>query len=219
MINKLFGNKKTMSCQEFYEKLLADGWKRTGQVGSLVSLRYNDLKIVVDLTKDTGYVDPNGDVATGWTPNPAGTHYTCIDDGTRQPSTPNTSDLLNGTSNNAIDTFNMTTLSSASSVTNVTIWGYGTVSDSGVGNAVHGYTNLTGATTPTNFSFTNTASWKSISFSGTWTQANLDGLQVSIKNIFPVPLTSAHIYALYCVITYTSSTTTANNALFFGTNF
>ena len=75
-------------------------------------------------------VDPNGDatVTNAWLFSSGSTHWNLIDDGTRQPTTPNTADYIyvnfgdDDTGNVALS---MTSLTGVSSVSSITVWAYG----------------------------------------------------------------------------------------------
>jgi hypothetical protein len=156
----------------------------------------------------TGFIDPNGDGASHtFIPNTGPLHYPEIDDGWRSPSVPDLTNFIYDDSDSvSLDIYDMTSLT-VTSVSNVTIWAFG---ESGFGINTD---NTTGSiymggswTTPLNFNFPLStlytgveAEWRSISFSGTWTQANLDAIQVKIQGDVYYEL----IYAMYGVVTYT----------------
>ena len=157
-----------------------------------------------------GYVDPNGDqtVTNAFLFSSGTTHYVLIDDGTRQPTTPNTADYIQetsaGTGNVA---FSMTTLTGVSSVSSIKVWIYGlknNVGDTFTGNISKDGSNWA---TAQDFGLTTSGSWKGVTFSGlSWTQADLDALQVRlIANVNVGGPT--YCYAMYAEITYTASTT------------
>ena len=152
-------------------------------------------------TPQTGYVDPNGDGTTlQWTPTPSGTHYTTIDDGTRQPSVPNISDYVARSGVAAGDIYDLTSISSVSSVSQITIWAYGSVTGAGgINTSIY----VGGAWQADQLlNLTSSNSWLSLTFTGTWTQADLDALQVRIA-LPPQNGPTRYIYALYGVVTYT----------------
>ncbi|MFA5386216.1 MAG: hypothetical protein WC297_00850 [Candidatus Paceibacterota bacterium] len=154
----------------------------------------------------TGYVDPSSDVSVTWTsgaPADPTTHYTRVDDGIRQPNACDEANW-NGVASNTggIDTFGMTNIEGIATATNITIWVNGTLVAGTV--PIYGYTNLTGATTKTAFGFAAfTKAWKSVSFNGTWTQADIDSLQVSVEMGNTGGSVSMTAYGVYAVITYT----------------
>ena len=154
-----------------------------------------------------GYVDPNGEVSHNelWArpviePSPPDylpiPYYIFIDDGIRQPNTPDTSDYLESSGYGDV-VLDMSTITNVASVTNVTVWAYANGPDI----IVQGAIKMNGTwTTLTDFGFTSSASWKSVSFNGTWTQTDLNNLQVKLN----VPQWgSGNIYAMYAVVTYT----------------
>jgi len=149
------------------------------------------------------YLDPNGDgTPLQWTPVPSGTHYTTIDDGVRQPDTPDITDYI--TLNvNGVDTYNMSSIPSISSVSSITIWAYGLVP--GAPGFIYGNIYIGGAwQSAQSFNFSTSGSWQSITFTGTWTQADLDALQVQIGCGGIIGSGPArYIYSLYVVAIYT----------------
>jgi hypothetical protein len=150
-----------------------------------------------------GYIYPNGDGATlqwGITPSSPTTHYTKIDDEVVQPNVPDTSDYVAQMANGAAEVYEMSSISSVSSVSQIVIWAYGYVQNGGGGIPRYIYiqgVNQTGGVL-TNFTATN--GWQSATFTGSWTQADLDSLQVRIVSVMTGP--SKYIYALYGEVTY-----------------
>lgn len=137
----------------------------------------------------TGFVDPNGDGATlEWGVSPVGSsHYTAIDDGIRQPDTAVDSELiLSRVGIPRTDEFHMTTIPGVTRVSQIKVWAYGKVGRVGLGEQeahVFGNIYVGGAwQVEQDFGFnSSSSSWKSVTFSGNWTQADLDALQVRLK--------------------------------------
>ncbi|MFH2069127.1 MAG: prepilin-type N-terminal cleavage/methylation domain-containing protein [Candidatus Omnitrophota bacterium] len=149
-----------------------------------------------------GYIDPNGDGDTlQWSRNPGPTHYGGIDDGVRSPDTPDTGDYIDANSDFVTDRFTMTSIPGVSSVSNVTVWGYGR-SDFYPDDKVNIRIYMGGEwTTSSYFAFSDSDSWSSVSFDGEWTQDDLDGILVDV--FYTKNLDRAWLYALYAEVTYT----------------
>ncbi len=155
------------------------------------------------------YVDPNGDLATGWSVSPSGTHYTTLDDGTRQPTAPNTGDYISTNTNNYVDTFDMSTFGGVNSVTQVKVWIYCELNPYEGG----GSADVTGNIymnslwqTPQSFSCVDAAGWKSVSFTGTWTSTDLENMQVKLTSVVAGGWWGyIYAYAMYSEIKYTET--------------
>jgi len=153
----------------------------------------------------TGYVDPNGDAGTNnWIKMGVEQtyHYQHVVTATRQPSNPGTTLGLIGTEDNLVDDFNMTTLTGVDSVSNVTVWVYGHKSNGGAPTQCEVDINIGGAQGVHAIGLTDSDSWKSYSYDGTWTSANLDGMTVRIISDVTMGGEVA-VYDVYCVVTYT----------------
>ena len=154
----------------------------------------------------TDYTDPNGDVATsGWTPTPAGTHYTTIDEATRQPTVPDTADYISAADGGGQDDFNMTTFTAAT-VTQIKVWVYG--ENPGAQAQFQGNIYVAGAwQTAGTFSVGTPAgspSWGSITYDGSWTQADLDNLKVRLIRS-GINMTATKCFAMYAEVTYSGA--------------
>ena len=151
----------------------------------------------------TGYVDPSGDDTQVWNAPTATPVYTEIDDGIRQPTAPNTADYdRDAGATEKIDIFDMDTITNVDEVTQVKLWAYGKIG--GLDPAeCHGDVYLNGSwTSLTDFVFTTSYAWKSITYNGSWTQADLDALQVKLRKI---NTGFAEVAAVYCEVTYTAA--------------
>ena len=153
------------------------------------------------------YNDPNGDVQKEWESSCAN-HYECIDGGVRQPNAPTTDDIaaLDGNEND-IDRFYMdNSIQGVDEVTSVVVWIYGRNSTGehclvdlqmGTLEAWEGYqtVNMDGS-----------YAWRSKTFNGSWTQANLDDMQVRFKadSIYGT-YDYTRIRAFYCEVTYSQA--------------
>lgn len=159
----------------------------------------------------TGYVDPNGDGSTlEWSPIGGGSHYVEVDDGTRSPTAPDTANYISaaGTGNGTrTDELHCGTIASVSSVSSVKIYIYASTAGSGAGGAsLKCNINMGGwQTEQTVFSGSQSAGWFSVTFNGTWTQSDLDGLQIRLAHVRTLGLVAAcTVYAVYGEITYTA---------------
>lgn len=151
-----------------------------------------------------GYCDPNGDVQKEWFPSVGTTHYVLIDGGIRQPTAPTTDNIgaFDGNEND-IDRFYLTSLPDVDEVTSVVVWVYGRNSSGepcqvdlqmGTIEAWEGYQTI---------EMVGGYGWFSVTFNGSWTQINLDQMQVRFKadNIYGT-YDYTRIRAFYCEVTY-----------------
>lgn len=133
----------------------------------------------------TGYVDPNGDIQKQWASTGAA-NYTEIDDGTRQPTAAGTGDYVSATTGQD-DIYDMTTISGVDTVTSVKLWLYGRSQTSNNYVALYVYMGGTWSTLQ-NVAFSSGGygswSWESATFDGNWTQADLNALQVRMKDAY-----------------------------------
>ncbi|PIP21803.1 MAG: hypothetical protein COX39_00925, partial [Candidatus Nealsonbacteria bacterium CG23_combo_of_CG06-09_8_20_14_all_40_13] len=151
----------------------------------------------------TGYVDPNGDNAVAWdTPVPAGTHYTTVDDGTRQPAEPNTADYISHSGAPATDDdFDMATIAGADSVTSIKIWAYAKHELATFLN-LNIYVDGAWQTQNSDNTLTGTYAWYSATWTGTWDQTDLDNLLVRVRKTGMA--STETVAAMYAEITYTT---------------
>ena len=183
-------------------------------------LRYVALSILVTISFVVGwaqpvsaanaFIDPNGDGTNGgWTVVPSGTAYTTVDEATRQPTTPTTSDYVQSAANNNANLFlQMSTIANVATVSSITVWAYH--NDGSNGQITFALTDATESTVygSTNFTQRSTVGWGSVTISGlSLTQTQLDGLRMrfnTTKNGGGQPATIS-LYATYADVTYTSS--------------
>lgn len=154
----------------------------------------------------TDFVDPNGDVTTQWEVTPAGTHFSTIDDGVRQPTEPGYLDYIEAHIIDVIDTFDMTPLT-VTSVSNITVWSFGRSEAPASGVKCTCSINTgSGWADDVDFSFTTSYTWKSVSFDGTWTQAELNALQVRLTKLGSLVAGGIWVICMYALVTYTAGT-------------
>jgi hypothetical protein len=125
---------------------------------------------------------PNADVTSQWTVSGPATAWEALDEAITQPTTPSplTDRIVTGTLNQvtevALDT---TTLAGGETVDSVTVWVF---SDRSGGTTVQGTAQLfTGATakgSTVNLGSPATGSWKSVVYTGSLTQGELDDLRI-----------------------------------------
>lgn len=149
----------------------------------------------------TGFCDPNGDVAAGWSEPASGTHYDDVDDAIRQPTQPGTSTYIScdDSDDGAVDTFAMETIPDVSEVAQVKVWVNGKHAGGGSDADVNIY--IGGWQTGGALGLTDSKSWKSRIFNGSWTQAQLDGLQVKLTSSVEEE-GEVTVYEVYAEITY-----------------
>lgn len=150
---------------------------------------------------------PDGDITTDWDiPPDPNSHYTEIDEGT----TANTGDYIEETDGTAVDEFTMSDVDTGGgSVSSIKIWAYGKAGSGGTeiieadislddGSTWEGYQDLDVGT-----SF----SWKSVEFTGTWSDADIDKLQVRLRGTMAGGI-NANVAAMYANVTYSTGDTT-----------
>jgi len=133
---------------------------------------------------DSGFIDPNGDGATGsWSATPTGTFYTTVDEAIRQPTSPTTTDYISGVANVAASiNFRMSSLINVGSVSQVIVWVYhNDVSNGLVAVQLYDDDETTTRSDATALPKRTTDTWDSVTFSGlSLTQAQLDSLTVRL---------------------------------------
>src|SRR5690348_13142500 len=74
----------------------------------------------------TNFYDPTTDVTSNWTPTPTGSHWSTLDDGIRQPTTPTTTDFISITAPSS-STADVQAVSSITqtNINSITLWYYG----------------------------------------------------------------------------------------------
>lgn len=157
----------------------------------------------------TTYQDPASDDAVAWAnAEPAGTHYTTVDDGTRQPDTPDDSDYVSSGTNGQSDDYTLTAgaLSDGDSVTEMKVWIYGKgynappMSDISVDLYIDGA--WQGAV---ELDVGTAAGWHSNAFSGSWTGADAKAAKIRITSVVPGGIAVNYCYAAYVEVTYTAT--------------
>ena len=152
---------------------------------------------------------PDGDDTIEWTPIPAGTHHTTVDDAVEQPNAGDMDDRLHAGSinSNDIDILDMETIS-VSSVSQVVLWFYGAAQVSVIFKTdlyIGGWQGEANVTLGADYL---NPAWGSVIYSGlSASQADLNGMQV--KFIAPVMgmYDGVNIATMYAKITYTAPPT------------
>ena len=152
----------------------------------------------------TDFIDPNADgTAQDWTAYPSTPAWDCINDGVRQPTSVDSSYIESSTDAYASE-FNFTTLTVAS-VSSVVVWVYHM--DGGADSTVIGVQIYMGGSWQTQQNLPhNLDGWDSLTFNGTWTQADLNALQVRVISVMPEGGYS-DIFEIYGVVTYSEAGT------------
>jgi hypothetical protein len=162
------------------------------------------------------FIDPNanGTIGANWA-HTGSNYYTEIDDGTRQPTTPNTADNIS-IANNRTDTafFQMATIAGIASASSITVWIYHNDNTNGT-TYVQLYDNAetTSYGSEASFTFRSSNAWDSITVSGlNLVQSELDGLRLRFR-VAKTGTGSAKtqtIYAIYADVTYTPGSLTTD---------
>jgi len=158
----------------------------------------------------TGYCDPNGDATVTDSWSGASPHYTRIDDGVRYPTTTGMTEdnlyLYYYGDNTGDVALSMTTLTGVQQVTSIKVWIFGGMAGGGhfhIDISKDG-TNWVGEQTVAYFAYHD---WQSKTFSGlTWTQTDLDNLQIRLKghDFNGAEDYEGYIDEMYAEITYTA---------------
>ncbi|MFA5386587.1 MAG: hypothetical protein WC297_02915, partial [Candidatus Paceibacterota bacterium] len=159
-------------------------------------------------TPQTGYIDPASNVQYQLRTEAGAAsslNWAHIDQGIRQPNAPSIDSYVTDNVGGKTDIYTMTSLTGVSSISNITVWGYGKGDHVGDGFTVGIY--MGGSwLTQTDFNFpTGNGSvppaWRSVSYDGAWTQADLNAIQVKLIGV--LPSTANQCEAIYAVVTYT----------------
>lgn len=172
---------------------------------------------------DTANIHPNADGTITSFETTGTAHYTEIDEGT----TPNTDDHISAAINlAATGYFNMSTISSVDTVSQIVVYIYHNDGSNGQFFAqLYNDDETTTYSSETGFTTSNTDAWHSITFSGlSLTQAQLDALSIRIKldrSGGGAPATG-FLYTMYAEVTYTpasavSISITSDGSVAFGT--
>jgi len=190
-----------MSCKEYFVSLLAVGWREVSRSGPVVVLSCKNQRITIDLRNDVGFIDPASDVYLGYlytTPWGHATHYDLLADMIRQPTAGDISRNIYG---GTYDVFGFTTLPDVLSVSNITLWCYGTHAPFPPGGALFGDLYIAGGWLgAADWGIGTSDAWGSISYNGAWSAANLAALNVKVDGSG----VDNHIYSLYGVVSYTA---------------
>ena len=163
----------------------------------------------------TANLRPNGDDTILWGASPS---WSVIDDAVTQP-TAGSGDLITADKFDDLEEniWNMTTQAGVGTATQVVLWINSKLITSSVNIILTCRLNLGGWTSTQNITINSeTAGWYSLTFTGTWTSGNVDGMQVGIKT----PTISAaedgiDMDVMYTEITYTAGTSSDDAFLIF----
>lgn len=181
------------------------------ELGAMV---INDLSdVVTSTTGNTQILDPNADGTTAdWTTNGTctGGDYDCIDDEVRDPTEPDITNYLTTATNNQTEEIAFETLAGVSEVTQVDVVSYASASNcaSGTSDIEVEISNDNGATWSAvqEMDLCNGGTdnqWITNSFTSlTWTQSELDALEVRYTGKEEASMTTVTVYASYVNITY-----------------
>ena len=176
----------------------------------------------------TTTVNPNSDVVTQWNASSGTTHYSLIDDGT----TPNTSNYVytgTGGTTSVTDEYGLSGVANVASATQLVINVYAESATNANGGAldtlninliVSGTAQTAGTCTPAY------ATWNycTVTYTGTWTQANVNAMQVEIYNTIngSGPSSSKEdnieVADIYGTLTYTPSSIVGQSSYRFFNN-
>jgi len=154
----------------------------------------------------TAYLDPNADGAqTGWTKSgtPHTYYYEYVNSGARDPDAGNTDDYLAGDTNGNKQDLHMETIGDVGSATAVEVYAY--MQRAGPPDADAKVQVYMGGSwqTAQNLSIADSWAWKSATFEGSWTQADVNALQVRFEADLPSGGV-AQLADCYVVLTYST---------------
>lgn len=153
-----------------------------------------------------GIIDPNGDGTSTCSPTPAGSLFSTVDDKTRSPTSPDTSDYFTCYENESA-IFDMSSLSNIASVTQIDAYAFykNDSTDMQFQAELWNAAETVQYGTTQTLTVTTTQTWGTTSFSGlSLTQAELNGLKIKYKNIrLSGTQVGSHIYSFYGSVTYT----------------
>ena len=150
------------------------------------------------------FLDPTSNVNAVWSANA----YTLIDDGTRQPSVPATDKIVADDNDDSEEqSYGMSDpAASYSEITSIVVWAYGEVSHPSLDNDLNCRIKVGGVyETAQSFGFTAAANliWQSLTFNGSWTEAEVDNLEVSFITPTIDKDESIEIHSMYVDMTGT----------------
>jgi len=158
------------------------------------------------------YIDPNGDGSTAnWnTTSGGGTYSTEIDEGTRQPTTPTTSDNITANASTGGSIFqDMTTVASAVTTTQIQVWLYHNDGSNGeIFVQLWDEDESTTRSSETAITQSTSDAWHSVTFSSlALTQAQLNTISVRMRanKNGPGGAATITVYAMYADVTYSST--------------
>lgn len=159
-----------------------------------------------------GFIDPNGDGATGnWVATGGGTFYTKIDDAVRQPTAPTVpGDNITANAQTGGSIFQrMSSISPVTSVSQVQVWIYHNDGSNGQINVqLYDDNESTTRSSESALTQTTTAAWHSVTFSSlNLTQSQLDTLSIRMrasKNGGGAAATIT-VYEMYADVTYSNT--------------
>ncbi len=156
------------------------------------------------------FIDPNGDGATGnWATTGGTTFSTEVDDATRQPAAPGTSDTNTAAANNGGSiNYRMGTIVGATTVSDVQVWIYHNDGSNGqITVQLYDDNETTARSTSATLTQSTSNAWHSVTFSSlTLTQAQLNTLTIRLtagKNGGGAPATIT-VHELYADVTYSN---------------
>jgi hypothetical protein len=191
---------KKYTCRQFLGQLLIDGWKVEYFDGSIAYLRCpTGQTMTLDLRYDTATDYPTGDGATlEWTPSTAGAHYVLIDD---NAGTSDYISVANTSGPTKIDIQTYTTFT-VGSVSQIMLSIYGKLNNADGQTPTAGIY-MAGGWTDQGLPFTDTAAWYYLTFTGTWTQADLNAMQSRVSRV--IGTRTATIYSIKRTVTYSAA--------------
>jgi len=153
------------------------------------------------------YCDPNDAPVQQWNPTGCTNHEDCVDDAVRQPTNPSTSTNIKASvdEQSAVDQFTMdNSITNISEATQIIFWANARCTnllskdfymDIYIAGSWVGYTTK---------SLTTSQAWYSKTIGGSWSQAQIDALQVRVRSDSSIgTFHLQYCYEVYCEVTYT----------------
>lgn len=152
-----------------------------------------------------GICDPESDEVIQWAVVGETTHWEALLDTTRYPDIPSLSSYISAYDGdeNDVDEIGMGTILGLKEATKVRIRVYAK-SDVIVDGTINLYVN--GWQTPLTMTLESTADWYYYDFNGSWSQSDIDGMEVRFSASSAIGKTEyTYIYNFYCEVTYTTA--------------
>ena len=148
---------------------------------------------------------PNEDVAAGWTENPVGTAYTCLDDNVLQPTAPDTADYITSSTDAQVCLvgFEPVIIPLGERVTEIILWVYGKTAGAAYGAALYDGTSGASISGASSFLVNSSYAWSS----DTVFEGNLSSYQLDNLWGYFLSIGSSATYVAACYLEFVTEST------------